>query len=259
MKPGKRPREEKENEIPPKRLQSSYHDLYQVPDTPLDSSSEQSDDGLADDLDDSDEPMEEAPLHYEVVCYGADKSCYYLANPVDGINHNFAELDRITTSYLVHLEKFEGISFSAILPSAGLDKISGKKTKKSTIIDVTINILGPDTLAERVGEALADGSAYLQHPAFLDADIKYLNPHYFYPDDVMTDLRHLIGPRQEDARSKQICQGIETVLQSLGGASSPNSSEEYDVETLAKSFLANTRLKRYARFAVLEFSANLLL
>lgn len=177
---------------------------------------------------------------------------YCLTEFAEGIEHNFAELDVITTSHLRALSIFEDISFSAVIGSASLDKISRKKTKKTTVIDATINILGPEILAGGVGERLADASAYLQHPVFLQAGIRYLNPHYFYFDGIMSDLNHLIGPIQGDARSSRVSQGIENVLQSLGSARTITNSEEYNVENMTNNFLAATKLKRYIEFYVME-------
>lgn len=176
---------------------------------------------------------------------------YCLTELAEGIEHSFAELDVITTSHLRALSIFEGISFSAVINSASLEKIPRKKTKKTTIIDVTINILGPEVQAEGVGERLADASAYLQHPVLLQAGIRYLNPHYFYLDGIMSDLNHLVGPIQEDARSTRVSQGIENVLQSLGSAMTITNCEEYNVENMTNNFLAATKLKRYIEFYVM--------
>lgn len=177
---------------------------------------------------------------------------YYLLELAEGVEHNFAELDVLTTSHLRALSKFQDISFNAVINSASLEKVSRKKTKKTTVIDVTINILGPEVLAEDVGERLADSSAYLQHPVFLQAGIRYLNPHYFYLDGIMSDLSHLVGPIQEDARSTRVSQGIENVLQSLGSAMTITNSEEYNIENMANNFLAATKLKRYVQSYVME-------
>ncbi|KAH8706297.1 SNF2 family N-terminal domain-containing protein [Ilyonectria robusta] len=277
MKPGKRLREGRENDAPAKRTLPAHHCSTQIAASPgnVKSGHPHGIQGHVD-LDYSDEPMTEAVPSRQMICYGAlfetkakasflkhanvsalpwsrfhafqvaqRGGLYCLLELAEGVEHNFAELDVLTTSHLRALSKFQDISFNAVINSASLEKVSRKKTKKTTVIDVTINILGPEVLAEDVGERLADSSAYLQHPVFLQAGIRYLNPHYFYLDGIMSDLSHLVGPIQEDARSTRVSQGIENVLQSLGSAMTITNSEEYNIENMANNFLAATKLKRH--------------
>ncbi|KAH7165443.1 SNF2 family N-terminal domain-containing protein [Dactylonectria macrodidyma] len=277
MSPKKRPRQEAEREGPAKRSQHSHHGNQQ---TTKEIANGKNEDAYGRveycDLEDSDESMEEAPPSSETICYGAlfdakIKSCfidrpassvlpwsrfqffpvamrenrYFLINTAGGIENNFAELDAITASYLQAVKRFQDTSLTAVIHSASMDKIPGKRTKKATIIDATINILGPGGLAEAVGDALADTSAYLQHPLFLEEGVQYLNPHYFYFDGRMTDLRHLIGPRQEDSRCSRISQGIESALESSGNDASITISGKHDVDHIVESLLADTHLKSH--------------
>ena len=170
---------------------------------------------------------------------------YHLTQSAEGVDDDFGVLDLVTTSYLCTLRDFRRLSFSAVVSSASLGKIPRKATRKTTIVDATINILGPEELAISVGEALTDASCYLQHPVFLEPGTRYANPHYFYPDDTMTDLRHFIGPKTDDSRSARVAQGIGNVLESLSNVPIPG-SRECNIETEASNYLVNTRLKRLA-------------
>lgn len=94
---------------------------------------------------------------------------------------DFAVLDLITTAYLHSLSQFSDLSFTAVVSSSWLSNIPRKATYKKTIIDITVNVMGPDNLADDVGEAVAAALGYFQHPVFLEAGIPYVNPHYYYP------------------------------------------------------------------------------
>lgn len=124
-------------------------------------------------------------------------------------------LDLITTRYLHSLGKFSELSFTAVLSSSSLNTIPRKSNHKKTIVDISVNIIGPERIADDVGDILADDSAYLQHPFFLETGTRYINPQYFYSRNENTDLKHLIGPPTIDSKSVRVSEGVENLLESL--------------------------------------------
>ncbi|KAH0537127.1 hypothetical protein FGG08_006060 [Glutinoglossum americanum] len=177
-----------------------------------------------------------APTRAEGICYGAMGN----TTPAD-----FAVLDLVTTAHLHSLRQFSDLSFIAIVSSSWLSSVPRKATHKKTIINLTVNVMGPEAYADDVGEAVAAASGYFQHPVFLEAGISYINPHYFYPGNQKSDLRHLIGPAKTDSRVMRIFDGIENVLESLDNPSSlPVSLEGKDVSLAINQCLIDTQLKR---------------
>jgi len=164
----------------------------------------------------------------------------------DTVPTDFAVLDLVTATYLHSLRRFTELFYTAVVSSSWLGSISRKLTRKKTIIDLTVNVMGPENLADDVGEAVAEASGYFQHPVFLEAGIPYINPHYFYPGNRRSDLRHLIGPAKPDSKSIRVYNGIETVLESLDNPQIlPVSMEEKDFSLTVNQCLIDTQLKRF--------------
>ncbi|KAF3316751.1 hypothetical protein TWF173_001414 [Orbilia oligospora] len=167
------------------------------------------------------------------------EGAYLLSKPD---STTFGMIDFRTALCLRRLQGFDGVFFRAVISSTSFGKIPRKPTKKKTRIDITINIVGPEDTIHRVGDALDEAHAYLQHPVFLESGTKYLNPHYLYDGDIMSDLRHLIGPMPADERLQRMSQAVENVLESLGEAHLPV-SHTTDVESIGNCHLIGTKLK----------------
>jgi SWI/SNF-related matrix-associated actin-dependent regulator of chromatin subfamily A3 len=154
-------------------------------------------------------------------------------------------LDLVTTNYLHSLGVFEGLSFTAVISTSSLAKVR-KPTRSSTIVDITVNIMGPERIADGVGATLAHASAYLQHPFFLPTGIKYVNPQYFYSEGEPMDLSHLIGPLRIDSSSIRVSQGVEKLLGSLDDSSPhPALRNNQSVSLAVGNGLFLTPLKMY--------------
>lgn len=126
----------------------------------------------------------------------------------------------MTQGHLDSLKHISDLTFEAVLPSSVLEGMVGKGKKKHVIVKTSINIMGPESLADMAGTALEATSANLQHPVFLAAGIRYVNPHWFYIDGEPTDLRHLIGPPLVGSDSNR---GISDVVEvALGSLDNPN-------------------------------------
>lgn len=110
-----------------------------------------------------------------------------------------------------------GLSFAVIMSSDDLNTLK-KRTRKSLIFEVSVNILGPAADADQVADTLLQHRCFLQHPVFLSPGTKYINPQYFYSKGTRDDLRELIGPAsrsEAEALSRRLQDGLENVLSSL--------------------------------------------
>ena len=156
-------------------------------------------------------------------------------------------LDLVTTRYLHSMGAFSGLLFTAVLASSSLNSILRKPSGKENIVDISVNIIGPEGVADDVGDTLADARAYLQHPFFLQTGVRYMNPQYFYLENVKTDLRHLIGPPITDSRSTRVSEGIKNLLDSLDNPSRfAVSPGRQDLLATVREGLILTPLKRFA-------------
>lgn len=58
-----------------------------------------------------------------------------------------------------------------------------KKSSRSAVFSVELNVYGPPSLADSVGSVLSDANVYLQEPTYLPETIAYRNPHVYSVDD----------------------------------------------------------------------------
>ncbi|KAK6337076.1 hypothetical protein TWF718_009862 [Orbilia javanica] len=176
---------------------------------------------------------------YQIFDLKYREGAYRLTGPS---NVDFGLVDLPTTFRLRQLKDFEGVSLRAIISYFNFNRIPRKPTKKKTRIDITVNIFGPKDLFDNVGDALGKADAFLQHPVFLEPETKYINPHYYYHDDVVVDLGSLVGPMPADGRSQRTSQAIEDILESLGQVQLPV-SQVVDLESIENLYLVKTKLK----------------
>jgi hypothetical protein len=102
---------------------------------------------------------------------------------------------------------------SAILRRASL------AGKSKGIFPLSLNVFGPEDEGDIIGERLANASAFLQHPCFLEDGYEYYNPQYFYPDNKKTYLTYLVGLSESEMRAKRLSDEVEEVLVSLDDTS----------------------------------------
>jgi len=146
---------------------------------------------------------------------------------LDGIYHLLDEqtnksigiLDSMIARHLQSLEQYQQLMFTAILSTACLHGKGKASGSNKSIVDVSVNILGPEALCDKVGNQINGLRVYLQHPDYLPSDIAYINPHFLYSDEVRTDLRDLIGPRQTNPVQSRVTEGVGVVLSTLGDVS----------------------------------------
>jgi hypothetical protein len=93
--------------------------------------------------------------------------------------------------------------------------------KKEGIVPMSVNVYGPLSSADRVGNALSAVSAFLQHPFFLEPSCNaYFNPQVFRIGDEIQNLTHLVGLAEKDLRARTISEEVENILGSLDGTAS---------------------------------------
>jgi hypothetical protein len=128
-----------------------------------------------------------------------------------GLLHNIVNTYRNSKFGQCYPGNLTELKIQAIVQATALRGIGQSRG----IIDISVNILGAGSVAERVGEALEKLSAFLQHPLYLEAGYKYSNPQYYNPGTARRYLTHLVGLTEEDIKSKIISNEIEGILASL--------------------------------------------
>ncbi|KAI1357569.1 SNF2 family N-terminal domain-containing protein [Xylaria arbuscula] len=153
-------------------------------------------------------------------------------------------LDIASSRILKSLYNYSGITHTVILETQALKRLACIKTKSGNL-DASINILGPENLFENVGDTITKAKGYLQHPFFLQMGTKYINPHWVYPHDVRTDLRHLIGPVSANYEDTRLSMGLVDIFQSLERSEMLGITPEDPIELLNLKKSLVTPLKHY--------------
>lgn len=173
------------------------------------------------------------------------KACY-LAPEINSKSKQRSFIDDHTGLILNYvMNKVPHVSFSAVIAA---DALYGKGSKlKVATIKATINIHGPERMMGEVDQVLSEVSLDLQHPVFLEPEVVYINPQFFYPTAEKTDLRHLVGPAPEDATSDK-SRAITGVMESLDDCpeniSTKGCPRDY-LQTIFDGYLHKTTLKGY--------------
>ncbi|KAH7159153.1 SNF2 family N-terminal domain-containing protein [Fusarium sp. MPI-SDFR-AT-0072] len=177
-----------------------------------------------------------------------DGKTHYLVGGGETSSKKRSVLDCDTAAILtIVAERSRDISFAMVF---GVDIFRDKRKRsgKGLPVGVSVNIYGPRNSMSDVDQALSEVGTYrtyLQHPAFLEPGIPYINPQFFYPSSQKTDIRHLVGSssQESDIKSK-ISQEVEDVMESLDGSSEDiTAARSEDVQQILDHFLLNTRLK----------------
>lgn len=145
---------------------------------------------------------------FDVVLFDQD---FALSNTDD---KPFAYLDRITCKALHKLSGLAGVKAKAVVEIRKLMQTRTKVRIKG-IYPLSINVYGPLTSAEQVGDRLSDESMFLQIPYFLKPGWEYFNPQLFRPGGKMQNLSHLVGLTDDDYKAKATSEAIERVFDSL--------------------------------------------
>jgi hypothetical protein len=130
-------------------------------------------------------------------------------------NKTVADLDLATCRALGCLEALADVDLAGVIEAETVPE--GRKDSKTRgIVPLSINVYGPLSSADRVGDALSALSAFLQHPLFLEPSCKaYFNPQMFRIGEEMPNLIHLVGLTERDVKAKAISDEVENVLRSL--------------------------------------------
>ncbi|KAL8365396.1 hypothetical protein RB595_004276 [Gaeumannomyces hyphopodioides] len=150
-------------------------------------------------------------------------SAFHTVHRTDGVR--LGMLDIVTGRLLKALDGIDGILFQAVIRSVDV------QAKTNGILPVSINILGPESRTDLVGDRLASLNAYLQHPYTLDSGVEYLNPHFFQKKREY--ITHLVGA-VEDSPEKMLSDEIEDVMASLSAGNLSGDTEYHDIATELK-------------------------
>jgi hypothetical protein len=148
-------------------------------------------------------------------------------------NKTVADLDLATCRVLGGLKTLADVDFAGVIEAETV--LKGRKGSKTRdIVPLSINVYGPLSSADRVGDALSALSGFLQHPFFLEPSCKaYFNPQMFAVGNEMPNLIHLVGLTDKDLKAKAISDEVENVLGSLDEIPSSgdlNSEGDLDLE-----------------------------
>jgi len=171
---------------------------------------------------------------------------YHLMSKPEGESaQKLGVLDVGTQGYLDALMPIEGLTFEAVVASTALGGL-GKGKKKTDIVDVSVNIIGPEILADDVGGILDTAQVNLQHPMTLSAEMRYINPQWWYATSERTDLSHLVGPPVGDSNSRRISNLISAALGSLDKPKPLQNQSDPDLSgPIPASEFLRTKLKPY--------------
>jgi SWI/SNF-related matrix-associated actin-dependent regulator of chromatin subfamily A3 len=166
----------------------------------------------------------------------------------------FARLDNVTSAALQCLHPFSNCHVTAVVESAILQRITLAGRSKGTF-SLSLNVFGAEDEGDIIGDRLADASAFLQHPCFLDDGYEYYNPQYFYPDNKKAYLTDLVGLSEPEIRAKRLSDEVEGVLASLDETSvlTDDSVDDFVLDGVM------TPLKRFHPLSMLEFKKFLIL
>ncbi|KAF9772452.1 hypothetical protein IL306_009837 [Fusarium sp. DS 682] len=178
---------------------------------------------------------------------------YYLVGGGEANSKKRSVLDCDTAAILMLIaERVKHVSFAAVLR---VDRLRGKRGKngKGSAAEASVNIYGPRNLMDEVDKTLSETGSYrscLQHPTFLESDILYINPQFFYPSSQKTGLRHLVGSTGEESDAKSnTSQKVEKAMECLENWSEDVTAFGYGVDDLHQILnqcLLETTLKEYA-------------
>jgi hypothetical protein len=166
----------------------------------------------------------------------------------------FARLDNVTSRALQCLRPFSNCHVTAVVESATLHRTTLTERSKG-IFPLSLNVLGAEEEGDIIGDRLANASAFLQHPCFLEDGYEYYNAQYFYPDNKKTYLTHLVGLSESEMRAKRLSDEVEGVLASLDETSflTDDSVDDFVLDGIT------TPLKRFHPLSNLKFKNFLIL
>lgn len=165
---------------------------------------------------------------------------------------NFAVLNVETGEVLVKLSKKNGVRFEAFANASAFERTAEDAKKisrvsRSNIIKVNeITVFGPSgsSQAVEVGKLLSQPAHFLQKPSFLEASIRYENPHWlncsnvFGVDYVPPDQTAVV--KRDDSASHDDSQDVSALLDRFTCA--------YELEPQVADVNIKTTLMRFVPF-----------
>lgn len=94
-----------------------------------------------------------------------------------------------TASKLASLPSEHQLAYEAFMESSKLEEAVDAYLKgtKNVKFDIVVNIMGPESISEAVGQQLSERRMFLQRPYQLPEGTTYINPQYLVMDDAFED------------------------------------------------------------------------
>lgn len=94
-----------------------------------------------------------------------------------------------TASNLASLPSGDQLAYEAFMETSNLDETidSYLRGNKKVQFDMVVNIMGPESISETVGQQLSERRLFLQRPYQLQEGITYSNPQYLAIGDQIDD------------------------------------------------------------------------
>lgn len=98
-------------------------------------------------------------------------------------------MNQRTASNLASLPSGDQLAYEAFMETSKLDETidSYLRGNRKVQFDVTVNVIGPGSISDAVGQQLSERRLFLQRPYQLPEGIEYSNPQYLAIDDQIDD------------------------------------------------------------------------
>lgn len=136
--------------------------------------------------------------------------CFFLTTSRGTSGPHLAVLDIVTADRLQSLQKYIPVRLVAVVNPRNL---SAKQGKNATF-SISINVIGPKSILDQVGDTLGHQNASLEHPYALQPGLEYINAQFSLLDGCET-MTHLVGIDESRIRAKKLSNDIEGILASL--------------------------------------------
>ncbi|KAK3395026.1 SNF2 family N-terminal domain-containing protein [Podospora didyma] len=149
------------------------------------------------------------------------KAVHVLLSLPDGSEFGYLR-PAMTKALVPLLEKGPAIEVEAVAVTSHLcQQISHATKPEEALVQVNINIYGPQNCDKEIGDMLSDQKLWLQRPDHMRAKVIYKNPHalsfpeiegYLQEEQVAKEVAAASKPRAEEERLKILVKSVENAL-----------------------------------------------
>lgn len=138
------------------------------------------------------------------------RTSYFLLSLSNG--SDLGHLGDKMTRALSSIQGHEGLELEAVAHSGNLcDKIAKVEKSGHAHVHVDINIYGPESVSNSVGNKLSEHKVWLQRPDFMK-HVRYENPHVIRFPDVENSLQHEDFTQETTNMQRQKEQGLQQLV-----------------------------------------------